>query len=134
MVFSKFSVFSQQVLSLALLLGWMGVIFAFSSLSGVATVSPPPLWYFIERKGAHVVEYAVLMLLAFRFFRLTFTKETFGRVFILAALFSLTYGATDELHQFFVPFRGAHLTDVLIDGVGVLCMGAVIIFFQKTKD
>ena len=112
----------------------MGVIFSFSTLPGKETAGPPPLWYFIERKGAHVVEYAVLMLLAFHFFRRSFTRESLGRVLSVSATFALMYGATDELHQYFVPGRGAKLTDVLIDGGGIFLATAVLAFFMRNKN
>lgn len=130
-MFSRPVLFSSRAIAFALLLLWMTVIFSFSMLSGKATVGPPPLWYFMERKGAHVVEYAVLMFLAFRYFRLCFSRESFGQVTVLAVGFALMYAATDELHQFFVPLRGAKMTDVGIDGVGILLMTLLLFFWQK---
>lgn len=129
-----FSFSNSRFFTFSLLLGWMAVIFSFSMLSGKLTDGPPPLWYFIERKGAHVVEYAVLMLLSFRYFRLAFSRESFVRVLYLAAAFALMYGVTDELHQFFVPLRGARMTDVFIDGLGILLAGATILFFYRNKN
>ena len=120
--------------ALTLLLVWMTVIFSFSTLPGKETAGPPPLWYFIERKGAHVVEYAVLMFLSFRFFQCSFKRENLVRILFLAGTFSLMYGVTDELHQFFVPGRGARLTDVLIDGMGILLAGLIIFFFSRNKN
>lgn len=112
----------------------MAVIFAFSTLPGKETAGPPPLWYFIERKGAHVVEYAVLTVLAFRFFQLSFYRESLGRVLLLSALFALMYGATDELHQYFVPGRGSRFSDVVIDGLGVLLSAFLIVLFYRNKN
>ncbi len=115
------------------LLLWMVVIFSFSTLSGKETASAPTLGYYLERKGAHVFEYAVLMLLSFRYLRLSYVHEKFGRVLSLAAAFSLMYAVTDELHQFFVPFRGARMSDVLIDGIGVLLAALALYFFFVKK-
>lgn len=42
-----------------------------------------------------------------------------------AVLLTILAGTGDELHQYFVPFREARVTDVLIDGVAALA-GAVI--------
>jgi VanZ family protein len=123
----------SRVGALMVLLLWMAVIFSFSTLTGKATVGPPPLWYFLERKGAHVFEYAVLLFLSFRFFRLSFTQESLIRVLMVAALFSLAYGATDELHQFFVPLRGSKLSDVGIDGMGILIASLLVFFWHKKK-
>jgi len=39
---------------------------------------------------------------------------------IFSLIFCLFYAASDEIHQLFVPGRGAKATDVLIDGIGAL--------------
>ncbi|MDO8566455.1 MAG: VanZ family protein [Candidatus Moranbacteria bacterium] len=115
------------------LLMWMGVIFFFSSLPGSEHPYQVTLSYYVERKGAHVVEYAVLMFLSLRFLLVTFPRETFKKIFLLAVVFSIAYGATDELHQFFVLYRGAKVSDVLVDGFGVLLMGAFIWFIMGMR-
>lgn len=102
-----------------MLLMWMGVIFGFSSMAGSPYPFDPPLWYFVERKGAHVFEYALLFFLSYNVFSGMFPEEKRTRVTLLAIVFSLMYAMTDELHQFFVPFRGSKFTDVLIDGMGI---------------
>jgi VanZ family protein len=135
MLMTRLGVFlSSRLGAFMLLLLWMGVIFGFSTLPGKETAGPPPLWYFIERKGAHVVEYAILMLLSFNFFRRSFTRESLSRVLLVSASFALMYGATDELHQYFVPGRGAKLTDVLIDGGGILLATSVLALFMRNKN
>ncbi len=127
-------IFRSRTVVLGLLLGWMAVIFFFSSLSGKQTAGPPPLWYFIERKGAHVFEYALLTLLSFRYLFLSYRNESYNRILVVAALFSLMYGATDELHQFFVPLRGARFSDVMIDGLGILLMSLALYLWYKNKN
>jgi len=112
---------------------WMGVIFFFSSLPGSERQYQMTLSYFMERKGAHVIEYAILMLLMVRFSTAVFPRETFKKILFLAAVFSITYGATDELHQFFVPYRGAKISDVLIDGLGTFLMGAFLWFIMAMR-
>lgn len=81
-----------------------------------------------------MVEYFALLVLSFRYFQHSFFREPFSKVILLAAAFSLMYGATDELHQFFVPLRGAKLTDVGIDGIGILLASATLFFLQKNKN
>lgn len=123
---------SQPLLVVLLpLLLWMGVIFFFSSLPGSGTDFEPPLWYVLERKSAHVFEYAVLMLLTLRFVRMIFPVERFSRQALFAGTFSLAYAATDELHQLFVFGRGGRMTDVAIDGVGILVMTCVLIVLKR---
>lgn len=119
------------------LLLWMGVIFFFSSLRGSEYIYEPTLSYYLERKGAHVIEYAILMLLTVRWVFALFPKERIWKVLLVAAVFSITYGVSDELHQFFVPYRGAKISDVGIDTLGVLLMGGIIsiaaLFRRKKK-
>jgi len=125
---------SSRVFAFFLMVVWMAVIFFFSMLSGKLIAGDPPVWYFIERKGAHVVEYALLTLLAYRYFRLLFPREAIKKVLWLATGFSLMYATTDELHQFFVPNRGAKITDVLIDGGGILLMTAFLWGWKKRQE
>lgn len=109
---------------------WMGVIFAFSQIPGSITSYEPTVKIFIERKGAHVVEYAVLLLLSVQVFSLFFYKASLKRIAALAVVWSLSYAALDELHQFFIPFRGASMRDVAIDGVGI-CIALLLIFLTS---
>ncbi len=72
----------------------------------------------IIRKGAHITEYAVLAILAYRAFR--FGRPGFQHSFptwtlILGAL----YAASDEYHQSFSPTRGASVMDAMVDILGV---------------
>lgn len=121
--------FSTRLLWLIL---WCGVIFLFSEIPGSGIPFDPPLWYVLERKAAHVFEYTVLTLLAWRYFTAVFQKESLTRVLFLAGSFALTYGVLDELHQFFVFGRGARLTDVAIDGIGVvLALGLITLLYRR---
>ena len=38
----------------------------------------------------------------------------------LSMIIGLIYAITDEIHQAFVPGRGALLTDVILDSIGVI--------------
>jgi VanZ family protein len=87
---------------------WMGVIFAFSSIphlsSGLGT------WDYVLRKGAHMTEYGILAVLLVR---------ALGRELPALAV-AVAYAASDELHQHFVRGRHASPIDVGIDTVGLL--------------
>lgn len=112
------------------LLLWMLVIFFFSSLHGSEYPFNPTVLYYLERKGAHVMEYAILMLLAVRFVSALFPRLSFQHILFVAGTFSILYGASDEWHQSFVPYRGARLSDVLIDGLGILLMTGTLLFVR----
>lgn len=106
----------------------MGVIFVFSHQPGSGANWEPPLWYVLERKSAHVFEYAVLMGLATFFSRSFFPQESYLRVLSIALVFTLSYACLDELHQAFIFGRGARFSDVLIDGGGALLVAVMFLF------
>jgi VanZ family protein len=110
---------------------WCGVIFAFSQIPGSGSGIEPPLWYVIERKSAHLVEYAVLFLLAYRFFRVLSPGAPFARVALLSGALAVAYGALDEFHQLFVFGRGARFTDVFVDGAGAFIGFAILWAFRS---
>ncbi|MCI2431082.1 VanZ family protein [Candidatus Acetothermia bacterium] len=62
----------------------------------------------------HALQYALLGFLGLQAF-MPRTRAQFLRVLLLCWF----YGLTDELHQAFVPGRGADLIDWLADGLGV---------------
>lgn len=109
----------------SMLVVWMGVIFLFSSMPGSGSLYDPPMWYVLERKGAHVFEFAFLSVFAFRFFRVLF-DATWRMTAAISAAFVFTYGAFDELHQAFVFGRGSRFSDVGIDVLGsVIALGLI---------
>lgn len=111
---------SERIRRFIPLVLWCMVIFVFSEMPGSGRSVEPSLWYLLERKSAHVFEYAVLAFLSFRFFVTVYPREHFSRVALLSGIFALAYGALDEFHQSFVFGRGARLSDVAIDGIGIV--------------
>ena len=74
------------------------------------------LFHTLLRKSAHLLEY--LLLSCFWIWSLR-PRWPLGRVAILLAFsLSLGYACFDELHQSFIPSRGATMWDVFIDGSG----------------
>lgn len=80
------------------------------------------------RKTAHVIIFGGLCMLIY--------ASCYGYVGkaiktgIWSWLATILYGITDEIHQFFVPGRGAQIQDVLRDGKGALfgCLIMVMVF------
>jgi VanZ family protein len=84
--------------------------------------SPEP-WLFAilhtaARKGAHLVEYAVLSFLAYRSLLPRFWPAWHLPTAQWAFSIAFVYALTDEFHQMFVVGRGASLTDCLLDATG----------------
>ena len=69
------------------------------------------------RKSAHVGEYFVFGLLLFRAFR-TPARGWQWRWALLAILAAALYASSDEIHQIFVPSRGASIWDAFLDTGG----------------
>lgn len=72
------------------------------------------------RKYAHMSEFFVLGVSCFLYVSELRRWSPDLRAAMLAFGFSLLYAGTDELHQLFVPGRACRITDVLVDGIGIL--------------
>ena len=128
---------------------WMALIFWGSTgeLSGANTswiVRPLLLWLFpnldeaginfghlMMRKAGHLIEYAILGLLAARAFAGASHAFLRRKWFYLALLLVILYSLSDEFHQSFVPSRGASIYDSFIDMTGGLT--AILFYAWKRK-
>lgn len=106
----------------------MGVIFMLSSRQRIS-VSDEMVVNFSFFKTLHVLEYALLTFFMLRGLFFT-TKIRIQKMILLAGLFAVLYGITDEFHQTFVPTRTGQPRDVLIDLIGIIC---VMIFLYKKR-
>jgi len=70
----------------------------------------------IIRKNAHFLCYLVLGILAMNAFRRN--GCSIGKSLILSFFLCAVYAVSDEIHQLYVPGRGAQVADVLIDCTG----------------
>jgi VanZ family protein len=125
---------------------WAAVIFSFSTdtfssehtqgvVVGVLRVLLPltpeisllMLHVFIG-KCSHVGEYFIFGLLLFRAIRMPGQGWRWDWAF-LAMLIAALYASSDEIHQIFVPSRGASVLDALLDtgGAGVAQLAAWIV-------
>jgi hypothetical protein len=112
--------FRERQWALFFLVAWMCVIFVFSSFPGSAVRYEMPLSLYLERKGAHVIEFFVLTMLAWNAFRAFLPHARGGLLVGLSVAFSISYAFLDEAHQTFVPFREGKLSDVGIDMIGIV--------------
>ena len=69
-------------------------------------------------KLLHAGAYALLGALFFRAYRTTPLGDKLHYIIILSILSAGLYGISDELHQYFVPYRSADIRDALVDIVG----------------
>lgn len=101
----------RRVLYWMAALAWAAVIFTISSVPGS---SLPPGRYGVV---GHLGGYTVLGLLLFVALRVDWRRSAAAAI---AVLLASVYGATDELHQAFVPGRTPSVFDWFIDTVGAL--------------
>ncbi len=97
---------------------WCSVIFYLSGIPNLSSGLERPL-DMVLRKGAHLVEYAVLTFLLWRALSNSF-KIDLVWLYSLSAGISILYAISDEIHQSFVPTRGPRVMDVLIDSIGAV--------------
>lgn len=145
----------KKIISLILLLIWMGVIFSFSSANSNEStetsnkVMDVPInlidkikgtntsqsertkiyekYHFIVRKAAHVTEYLILGVLMFNCLHVFNAPKKF----YLALFLCFLYAGSDEFHQYFTG-RSARIMDVMIDTFGSF-LGILIYNFGIKK-
>ena len=87
------------------------------------------------RKLGHLTEYAILAMLLWRALRSgTRWQVKMSILFLVAALASAIFAASDEFHQSFVPSRTASPTDVMIDICGTLIGLSICWMFAKQRS
>jgi len=69
-------------------------------------------------KLLHVGAYAVLGFLLYRAFSAMDNGATTVRLIAISIFLTALYGASDEIHQYFVPSRSAELFDFAADAIG----------------
>ena len=92
---------------------YMAVIFVLSSIPNPPTVPQPG-----SDKVLHFLLYGGLAALVVRAAAGGFDRPVTIRTVIVAVMVSALYGATDELHQHFVPPRQMDAWDLAADSVG----------------
>lgn len=98
-------------------MGWMLLLFILSAVPGTQY---PKVRYEDADKIVHLVLYTPLGFLLMRWFNR-------GRAIapaLTAIVVGMLYGASDELHQAFVPFRSASVADWITDSIGIV-LGAL---------
>lgn len=103
---------------------YMALIFVLSSIPQPPDVPGSGLPYF--DKYVHVALYAGLSLLFIRARSGGWSHSITLGAALLAVLFSIAYGASDELHQYFVPPRQMDLLDLLADALGAALAAGVL--------
>jgi VanZ family protein len=89
-------------------------IFIQSAYPSMATFQDVPL----GDKYLHATGYALLGVLFFRAFKSLPFGHRLSALSLLSIIAATLYGVSDEIHQYFVPYRSADIWDVLADMFG----------------
>lgn len=86
----------------------------------------------LVRKYAHVLIYCTLSFFVSMtiFYSGIAEKRKWYIRSIYALSIGIAYSISDEIHQTFVPGRGASINDILIDSIGIACGIAVSLLIQ----
>jgi len=88
--------------------------------SGLPSIEHIPSFEFSD-KVMHFLAYAGMGVLFYRAYQTLRFKENL-RLLILLSIFSASlYGISDEIHQYFVPYRDASIFDVIANILGAIC-------------
>lgn len=82
----------------------------------------------IIRKVAHFTLYTIGGFLILNFL---YNKDKLKKSILLTIFVGILYATLDEIHQLFVPGRGASIKDVLIDSSGVIFGICMYILIRK---
>jgi VanZ family protein len=99
---------------------YAGLIFQLSSQSHPEQYVPDLVLLNMGDKVLHAIEYALLGFLCYRAFRHAAGAWGGQYAVLLAVVAATIYGATDEWHQAFVPFREPDRWDLAADLLGTL--------------
>lgn len=112
-------------------LAWLLIIFIQSSFPAVDL---PKVEFFSADKIVHTGVYGLLAALCF-ISLIHIKKENLftGNVYLWTGIITILYGASDEIHQYFVPNRSSELQDWLADIAGVIIMLILIKVFLSKK-
>jgi VanZ family protein len=79
-----------------------------------------PSFPFVD-KVLHFVAYGIMGILFYRAYQTLRIKDNIQMLMLLSVVSASLYGLSDEIHQYFVPFRDAEVTDVIADIFGAVC-------------
>jgi VanZ family protein len=105
-------------------------IFILSSIPGERL---PDISFRFGDKAVHLFLYFLLMIFTY----ISFSEQNIIRlknnVLIFSFLFTVFYGFTDEIHQYFVPNRFCDFYDILADAAGAAAGAVILLLIKKGK-
>ena len=109
---------------------YMLLIWALSSFPIQLDFSRVPL----RDKGVHFVEYGTLSVLLTHALSITAPQRRAILTWGAAVVITLVWGATDEIHQAFVPGRFSDVGDLIADGCGAVAGSLAYLLVRRGRE
>jgi len=87
-------------------------------------------------KVLHVTAYGIMGILFYRAYQTLRLKDNIKMLMFLSVVSASLYGISDEIHQFFVPFRQAEVADAIADMIGAfsgVCLYQLLVVSRIEK-
>jgi len=111
-------------------IAWALILFILSSIPDIPSPIHFGSW---DDKLQHFVAYAILGALVLR--ATTMNRDLpNGRHFKLTLALAVLFGATDEVHQYFVPGRFMEFNDFVADAAGVMAGALFYLWLCKCRS
>ena len=72
-------------------------------------------------KVLHFLAYAVMGILFYRAYQTLRIKDNPQMLLLFSVVSASVYGISDEIHQYYVPFRDAEILDAIANFLGAVC-------------
>ena len=79
-----------------------------------------PSFQFVD-KLLHFAAYGILGILFYRAYQTLRIRDNTKLLMLLSVVSASLYGISDEIHQYYVPFREAEVADAIADMIGAVC-------------
>ena len=112
---------------------WLPVIvycLAIYIQSDMPSIEHIPSFEFSD-KLLHFFAYAVMGVLFYRAYQTLRVKNDPRMLITISIISAALYGISDEIHQYFVPYRDASIWDVVANTLGAIC-GVYLYHFWAT--
>jgi VanZ family protein len=118
---------------------WLFLMIIIFVQSSIGSIKLPDLEFELEDKIVHFLVFGILGILMARGLRNSGNKTIKDHYLSITTLICILYGASDEIHQYFVPGRDSSYGDWIADILGILIMVWVYHLYvshqnQKTKN
>ena len=106
-------------------------MFALFIQSSIGTIEIPDIGVTWLDKILHFIVFGILGLLTARGFRHSTSTRLRSQFMSLSIIICILYGASDEIHQLWIPGRFASFWDWIADILGIITF--ILIYISKAK-